>query len=131
MMKRNRPLSDYNWLCQLDERKGLSVGKTYRSITAAKSFVNVISEFEFNNVANIIKQAKFICSIGDGSTDASIKEQEMWYLRSCSAGKISVSFVGVKTVERPTAENIVEGVKYILSKNLHLEYTEEDNSPVM
>lgn len=124
MIKHNRPISDFNWLCQLDEKKGLSVGKTYRNLAAARTCLSSIAEVEFCKISNIIKEARYICAIGDGSTDASVKEQEMWYMITCISGNIDVLFIGVKTVERANAENIVDGKKYILNTNLHIEYTD-------
>ena len=32
----NRPFSDYQWQCQLDEAKGVKIGKTYRNFKSAK-----------------------------------------------------------------------------------------------
>ena len=32
------------WLCELDEAKGLSIGKTYRNPKAAKTFCSNIAE---------------------------------------------------------------------------------------
>jgi hypothetical protein len=67
-------------------------------------------------------KGKFICMIGEGSTDSSIKEQEMWYLWTSLCGQVSVNFLGVKNVERANAENIVTGIKDLLNENLRLEY---------
>jgi hypothetical protein len=38
MVKNNRPLSDFVWLCQLEEMKGMIVGQTYSNVTSAKMF---------------------------------------------------------------------------------------------
>jgi hypothetical protein len=71
MVKNNRPLSDFVWLCQLDEMKGMIVGQTYRNVTSAKMFINAIVEVEFNRVKSVITEGQFMCLIGDGSTDVS------------------------------------------------------------
>jgi hypothetical protein len=31
LVVKNRPLSDYEWMCELDETKGIILGKTYRN----------------------------------------------------------------------------------------------------
>ncbi|CAC5426491.1 unnamed protein product [Mytilus coruscus] len=85
MVKNNRPLSDFNWICQLDEMKGLHIGNTYRNSSSAKTFIRAIAETEFNKVSSIVQSGKFSCLIGDGSTDSSVKEQVMWYLRTSIA----------------------------------------------
>lgn len=48
LVKNNRPLIDFNWLCQLDEMKGLKIGNTYRNSSSAKTFIEAIAENEFN-----------------------------------------------------------------------------------
>ena len=49
-----RPLSDFVWLCQLDEMNGMNVGQTYRNVTSAKMFINAIIEVEFNRVKSVM-----------------------------------------------------------------------------
>ena len=108
MIIKNRPISDFGWLCELDVMKGLDLGETYRNSEAAKGFIKAIAEHSFQEVSNQVQDSKFVCFIGDGSTDSSVKEQEMWYLRSCKEGVISVNFIGVHAAERADASSIVE-----------------------
>ncbi|XP_061910697.1 zinc finger protein 862-like [Entelurus aequoreus] len=42
--KKGRPITDYVWQCSLDEKKGLSVGKTYRNRETGKLFVKYIAK---------------------------------------------------------------------------------------
>jgi hypothetical protein len=60
MVKNNRPLSDFVWLYQLDEMKGMNVGQTYRNVTSAKMFINAIIEVEFNRVKSVITEGQFL-----------------------------------------------------------------------
>lgn len=83
----NRPLTDYLWLCELDEIKGIDVGQTYRNIMSAKSFIKAISDDEFKKVKMDLLNTNYLCIIGDGSTDSSVMEQEMWSARTCRHGK--------------------------------------------
>lgn len=68
-----------------------------------------------------MQTGKFMCVIGDGSTDSSVKEQEMWFLRTSIFGQISVQFLGVNKCSA-SAENIVNGIKDLLTVNLGLQY---------
>jgi hypothetical protein len=43
LVVKNRPLSDYEWMCQLDETKGIILGKTYRNTGSVKSFIAAIT----------------------------------------------------------------------------------------
>ncbi|KAK3103242.1 hypothetical protein FSP39_017756 [Pinctada imbricata] len=119
-----RPLSDFVWLCQLDAMKGLQMGETYRNVMSAKNFVTAIAHVEFRNIAKIVDEAKFLCVIGEGSTDTSIREQEMWFVRLCIKGDIKVYFIGVESAERADAEHIVSGLKNIILENLMMDSAE-------
>ena len=39
VIKNNRPLSDYKWLCSMDKMKGLDIGDTYLNDKAAFNFI--------------------------------------------------------------------------------------------
>ena len=94
-MMKNKPISDFVWHCELDTMKGLDLGSTYLNRESAKCFIESIARTEFQKVASVVYNAKFVCVIGDGLPDASIQEQEMWFVRTCIDGKIYVHFVGV------------------------------------
>ena len=121
---KNRPISDFSWLCDLDDMKGLDLGLTYRNTNAAKLFIKSIAELEFSKVSEATQDSKFVCFIGDGSTDSSIKEQEMWYVRSCVKGNISINFIGVHAAERADASSIVEGLKETVETNLKIDWVD-------
>lgn len=100
LIKNNRPLSDFTWICDLDEMKGYDLGRTYRNINSAKVFIQCIADVEFQKIANQIKNTKFLSVIGDGSTDSAVKEQEMWFVRGCRAGIVTVdSLVFIQRVK--------------------------------
>ena len=119
---KNRPLSDFGWLCELDEKKGLTLGSTYRNTESAKKFIKAIADTEFSKVSSLVQESKFLCFIGDGSTDSSVKEQEMWFVRSCMKGEILVNFTGVHAAEKADAKSIVSGLKETVSNNLQIDW---------
>lgn len=43
--------------------------------------------------------------MSDRSTDSSVKEEELVYVRFCHKGKIESKFVGIKTVEKAHISN--------------------------
>lgn len=118
----NRPITDYLWLCALDEMKGIDLGLTYRNKESAKCFIQAISNVELKSVSNLIEQSKFICVIGDGSTDVSVKEQDMWFVRFSVCGQVFVKFIGVEAVDKANAENIVNGLHNVVENNIKLEW---------
>jgi hypothetical protein len=51
-MKHNKNFKDYVWLCDLDEKKGLSIGKTYRNPKAAKTNTKFTNTHELSMTMN-------------------------------------------------------------------------------
>ena len=124
LVLKNRPISDFMWHNDLDEKKGLHLGTTYRNRESSKEFVQAISETEFKKVSSTISKAKFVCVIGDGSTDSSIKEQEMWFIRSCTSGVVNVHFAGVHSTDKANAENLVIGLQTVVQENLKIQWND-------
>ena len=92
--------TDYTWLCELDETKDVNLGKTYRTAEYAKVFTHYIANVECNKVSDQIRNAQFVTVLSDGSTDSSITEQEMFFVRTCRSGEVLVTFAGIKKVEK-------------------------------
>jgi len=69
IVKDNRPLRDYVWLYDLDAKKDLFEGETYRSQKSALPFLSSISDIERQQTAEMVKQATFFAFLMDGSTD--------------------------------------------------------------
>jgi hypothetical protein len=122
LVKNNRPLSDFTWICDLDEMKGFDLGRTYWNINSSKVFIQAIVEVEFKSISNQIRETKFLSVIGDGSTDSAVKEQEMWFVRGCKTGTVTVNLIGIHSTSKATAENIVEGLKSLVQNNLKMEW---------
>ncbi len=68
----SRPFRDFIWQAELDERKGLIVGKTYRNDKQCKQFVKAIAYVERNKIEQELKRAKFLSVLSDGSVDISV-----------------------------------------------------------
>lgn len=56
----NRPFTDYNMLCQLDQSKGLNVGKSYLNNNTGKQFTIAIAEVERRRLAEVIDRVKYV-----------------------------------------------------------------------
>ena len=67
--------------------------------------------------------------MGDDSTDISSAEQSMWFVRSCSGGKIPVKYIGNSTLEKQNAEGI-KGVKELVDTNLQMNFDDFMNKAV-
>ena len=106
LVKYRRPFTDFVWMCQLDEKKGLDVGQTYRNDKQAATFSGFIAEIERQKLVSDINNSKFLTIICDGSTDSGVQEEEIVYVRYCNSGEINTSFVALGSPERADADGI-------------------------
>ena len=108
VIKNNRPLSDYKWLCSLDKVKGLDIGDTYLSDKAAFNFISSIAEAEKQKTKLLIETSPFFSFLLDGTTDISGDEQEAMYIRLSSKGKIIERFLGIGTPKSTSSKHLEE-----------------------
>ena len=118
---KNRPYSDFEWQCELDEAKGIEVGGTYRTAEYAKVFMHAIAQVECKKLCSKIQSSRFVAVLGDGTTNSSITEQEMFFFRTCNVGEVSVSFAAVKQVEKGNEAGIHEALQSSVSSPEHLQ----------
>ena len=69
-------------------------------------------------------QAKFLSLLMDGSTDSSVQEQEIIYIRSCTSGVIQNSFVAFAGVEFGKAVDLFKAL--VVSVTTETNLTEKD-----
>lgn len=81
LTKRNRPFTDFEWMCELDEIKGLNIGPNYRSDKKCREFTDAIGEVERQLLEDRLKSAKFLSVICDEATDSAVMEQLIIYVR--------------------------------------------------
>jgi hypothetical protein len=112
---KNRPLSDYEWLCTLDMKKGLDIGKTYRGDKACASFVKAIAEHERLKIEKRIGEASFLSIMSDGSQDVSVLENEIVFVRTVQKGVSETFFVGLIHVPKANARGIFNALKRALT----------------
>ena len=90
-----RPYSDYIWMIELDEGKGIQLGEKYRSAFACKGFAHAIADVSQKEISKYMASCKFLSVIVDGSCDSSITENEMVYIHTCVKGEVKTAFVNV------------------------------------
>ena len=95
LVKHNRPLSDYSWLCELDKAKGFDVGSTYTNRFACVKFLRSIADEERSHLSDIMSKADFFSISMDGTTDGGTKEQETLFIRTCVKGKTITRFLSI------------------------------------
>ena len=108
--KHKKSISDYNWLCDLDEAKGLTLGRTYRNINTCTTFIQYIATSAKDQVADEIKRAKFVSVTSDGTTDASIIEQEIAFVHYSSKGEPVTKFAGLRQPVSPDTTGLFQAI---------------------
>ena len=108
--KHKKSISGYNWLCDLDEAKGLTPGRTYRNINACTTFIKYIATTAKDQVADKIKKTKFVSVTSDGATDASIIEQEIVFVRYSSKGEPVAKFAGLRQPVSPDVTSLFQAI---------------------
>ena len=59
VVKNDRPLSDYDWLCLLDQAKCINIGTTYLNRKAALMFTTSIAESERKRTVSMLGRIGF------------------------------------------------------------------------
>ena len=98
-------------MSEVDEVKGLNIGKVYRSSHMCNAFSNAIVEVQHDVIQKHWTESKFISVIVDGSMDSSITNNEMIYMQICIEGTVHTNFIHCCQVQHGTAEGIVHAIK--------------------
>ena len=110
LAKQARPFTDYTWMCTLDKKKGLKIGKTYNNRKQAQKFIGYIADVERQKLRDQFHEAKYLTLTSDGSTDSSIIEEEIIYARYSMKGEVHVHFCSLHPVGKADAENITNAI---------------------
>ena len=122
--KKGRPFTGFVWMCDLDEMKGLDIGKTYRNHTQAQNFISYIAMVERNNFQQELLSVGFLSLLSDGSTDSAVIEEEVVYAQYAKDGEIFVKFLGLQPVPKADALHITTAIKDVTSAALGIEEKE-------
>ena len=106
-----RPSTDYCWLTDLDEVKGLNVGTSYQNHVQAKEFASAIADVQRREIRVNLEESKYATVIVNGSTDSSITESEMIYIQTSKAGSVRTNFVCCCQGQRGDGKGIVQAIK--------------------
>ena len=80
LAKSERPYSDFPGLLELQEKNGVKYRASYCNERAAANFVDVCGEILKETLVDDLLSAKYYSVLMDGSTDASVTEQELIYV---------------------------------------------------
>lgn len=106
----NRPFSDMSFLCSLMKKNGVEIGENYDNNHGAREFIAAIAETLQQDATEDIKRSPYISILADGSTDTTIKEQEIVYVRYISDGEAKTRFVSLEELNSSDAKGVKEGI---------------------
>lgn len=124
--KTGRPFTDLDWMCKLDDMKGVDIGSIFRSDKAARIFIHFIAEAERKALKEKLERCKFFTLISDGITDDLIRETAIVYVRFAYQGKVHCQMVGVQSVDKSDAPAVTNAILKTLQTNLELNLPSQD-----
>ena len=124
--KKSRPFSDFSWITQLDEKKGVNVGQTYRNDKSCREFLRAIAAVERKKITQQLQSANFVTIMSDGSTDVATIENEIVYIRFAIRGVIETYFIAMVPVEKADAKGVLQSLKKALG---HVSTADSSDKP--
>lgn len=109
--KEELPFTKYVPICQLLEKCGVSLGESYRTDRAAAEFSDQISGVMKKTLENDLKNARYLSVLCDGSTDTSVKSQELFYVLFLQKnGEATCKFLSAETADDEDAAGLMEAM---------------------
>ena len=124
LAKKGKPYTDFSWFCETIDKIGTDIGQSYRTDKKCREFVHYIAEVERNKLKQRYHESDFVALVIDGSTDSSVTEQELLYLRTSKNGVVTTNYLSVCAVGKANAVNIHAAVREAVSRELDV--TPED-----
>ena len=110
LVKAERPFRDFVGLCDLQERNGVNTGKSYKNDKQAATFTHFIAETVKEDFANKLRQARMFSVLSDSSTDVSITDEELIYVRYLEDGRPVTKFLSIQALAKSDAHGIVAAI---------------------
>ena len=114
--KRGKPFRDYEYIVDIQCKNGVNLGENYHHHSKCREFISHIAESVRDGMKECISASKFVTLLADGSTDVSVTEQEIMYLRYVKGGEPKVQFISIEPLESANANGIQQGIQRSLEK---------------
>ncbi|XP_064357614.1 LOW QUALITY PROTEIN: sperm flagellar protein 2-like [Dromaius novaehollandiae] len=124
--KSGRPFTDLDWMCKLDDMKGVDIGSVFRNDKSARMFIHFIAEVERRALKEKLEKCKFFSLISDGVPDSILKAAAVVYVRFANEGKVHCQIVGVQPVHKTDPSSIKNAIEETLQINLQLNLASQD-----
>ena len=104
----------YPKLCKLQIKNSVALGSNYLTDVACQRFIISIADVLKDDMRHTIQLSRFLSVLCDGSTDSSILEEEIVYLRFLKNGLPVTQFAGIKNPEKPDASGIFNAIENVI-----------------
>lgn len=115
IVKHNFSIRSFPALISLQECNGLPFAIAYKNRMAASSFITSISSVIQSSVVESINSTDYFSILVDGSTDISVTEQEIVYVRMLKDGRPVSVLLGLMAVKSGAAINIAAELDVFLT----------------
>ena len=79
--KKCRPFTDYTMSCEIQKKNGVDLGTNYFTDKSAQQFTSTIAKTITDEMNKQLYATRYFSVLADGSTDFTIQEQEVIYVR--------------------------------------------------
>eukprot|EP00057_Strongylocentrotus_purpuratus_P017041 XP_011671515.1 PREDICTED: zinc finger protein 862-like [Strongylocentrotus purpuratus] len=115
--KEELPFTKYPVFVELEKKHGVPLGNTYTHEAKCSEFIGVIGDTMKSEMLTALKEAQYFSIMVDGSTDASVKEQELVYVHFVNdkTGEVQSNFFCITDVKHATAQGLKDGLDEIFA----------------
>ncbi|XP_021365405.1 zinc finger protein 862-like [Mizuhopecten yessoensis] len=114
--KENNAYSKFQSLCELQKKNGVDMGSMYQNYNGCKVIVSSIVDTEKSKIIEVLRNARFLSVLSEGSTDSSVTEQETVFVRYVGTnGHPDTQFVSIVALQSAHAEGVLTGIDEALN----------------
>ena len=120
--KAELPFTNYTGLVKLQLKNGLELCGSYQSDKACRRFIDYIHDDVAEPILQKIKDANVMSIMFDGSTDNSVTEIELVYIRILDHGEPRNYYLGIAACEHAHADGIYAAIDGTIAKKIGIDW---------
>ena len=103
-------MAKFSSLCKLQISNGVNMNNTYLNDHACRNFIGAMAHVHRLDTTSQIEKSRFLSVLSDGSTDNSVIEQELVYVRFLCNGKPQTKMVKIVDLKHAHAVGILDAI---------------------
>jgi hypothetical protein len=111
---KEKPFSDFKDCCELQNLNGIKLGETYMNDKKCREFISVIAKMFIEDLGAELKNANAYAILSDGSTDSSVIEEEIIFIRFVKNGQIYTRFMSLQAAPNAKATGLKAAIEKAL-----------------